>query len=208
MKTFPAIKPPLITALALVVTAIILGGCYMPVRFDAEIEITRYGFYNIIFNGYLVSIPLYDGLRKGKISAGEEKIKAANLKTDLTRDSAVKEFQYVKQGHFKVHWEKKGDLLRTKMVTFLRRNANIISLKYVRTTGRITMTGTAVAPSQAKRLSAMGLNITGELRLKTDANVVDHNATKVKKTKKHSKLYIWKLKSIFDPSPNLVISVR
>jgi len=99
-------------------------------------------------------------------------------------------------------------MLRTKMVTFLRRNANIISLKYVRTTGRITMTGTAVAPSQAKRLSAMGLNITGELRLKTDANVVDHNATKVKKTKKHSKLYIWKLKSIFDPSPNLVISVR
>ena len=208
MKTFPTIKPPLITALALVVTAIVLGGCYMPARFDAEIEITRYGFYNIIFDGYLVSIPLYDGLRKGKISAGEEKTKAANLKTDLTRDSAVKEFQYVKQGHFKVHWEKKGDLLRTKMVTFLRRNANIISLKYVRTTGRITMTGTAVAPSQAKRLAAMGLNITGELRLKTNANVVDHNATKVKKTKNRGKLYIWKLKSIFDPSPNLVISVR
>ncbi len=207
MKTFPAIKPPLITALALVVTAI-LGGCYMPARFDAEIEITRHGFYNIIFDGYLVSVPLYDGLRKGKISPDEEKIKAANLKTDLTRDSAVKEFQYMKQGHFKVHWEKKGDLLRTKMVTFLRRNVNIISLKYVRTTGQITMAGTSVAPSQAKRLVAMGLNIVGELRLKTDANVVQHNATKVKKTKNRSKLYIWKLKSIFDPSPNLVISLR
>ncbi len=208
MKTFPAIKPLLITALALVVTAIILGGCYMPARFDAEIEITRHGFYNIIFDGYLVSVPLYDGLRKGKISADEEKAKAANLKTDLTRDSAVKEFQYIKQGHFKVHWEKKGDLLRIKMVTFLRRNVNIISLKYVRTTGQITMAGTAVAPSQAKRLVAMGLNIVGEVRLKTDANVVQHNATKVKKTKKRSKLYIWKLKSIFDPSPNLVISLR
>ncbi len=194
-------------ALALVAAAT-LGGCYVPARFDAEIDITRHGYYNIIFDGYLVSVPLYDGLRKGKISPAEEKNKVANLKSDLTRDSAVKEFQYMKKAHFKVHWEKKGDLLRTKLVTFLRRNANIISLKYVQARGQITVAGTPVGPSQAKRLTAMDLGITGQLRLRTNANVIQHNATKVKKSKKGGKLYIWKLKSIFDPSPNLVISVR
>ncbi|HJN22829.1 MAG TPA: hypothetical protein QF509_02790 [Rhodospirillales bacterium] len=189
MKAFPNTKTLLITSLVLA-SAAILGGGYMPARFDAEIEITRHGFYNIIFDGYLVSVPLYEGLRKGKILPAEKKTKVARLKTDLTRNSAVKEFQYMKQGHFKVHWEKQGDLLRTKMVTFLRRNANIISLKYVRTTGQITVAGTSVAPSQAKRHVARGLNIVGELRLKTNANVVQHNATKVKKAKKGQKLYI------------------
>ena len=48
-------------------------GCYMPIRFDAEIEIRRNGFYDFKFDGYLASVDLYKGLKEGTISPEEEK---------------------------------------------------------------------------------------------------------------------------------------
>jgi len=41
--------PALIVSLVLVVG---LGGCYMPIRFDAEIAIHRTGHYEMLFDGY------------------------------------------------------------------------------------------------------------------------------------------------------------
>ncbi len=186
-----------------------LGGCYFPVRFDAEIEISRYGTYSMIFDGYLVDVPLYDGLRKGKVSGLEERRKIELLKTDLTRDSSVKEFQYFKQGHFKVHWVKSGDLLRTGMVTFVRRNENILSLTYNKKKGIITVRSTPIARVTAKRLKEIGLDMQGQLRVKTDAPVVNHNAQKTVKDKKSGKrVYVWNIKSILDTPPKLVVVLR
>lgn len=185
--------------------AAVLGGCYLPARFDAEIEISRRGFYKIVFDGYLVEITLYDGLRTGEITQEQEAAKVKLLETDITRDSAVSEFKYIEQGHFKVHWEKSGDLLRSKMVTFVRRNENIIGLKYVNTTGDITMTGKNLGKAEKKQLIAMGLGMQGQLRLKTDANVTGHNATRV--IGKDEKIYIWDIKDIHSPAPKLTISL-
>ncbi len=96
----------------------LLSGCYMPIRFDAEIEITRTGYYSVIFDGYLVSIPLFRGLREGTIPSLEEKEKVAYTLKDFKRDSAVKEVKYFRQGRFKVNWQRSGDLLRARMVIF------------------------------------------------------------------------------------------
>ena len=50
-------------AATMVLTAL-LAGCYLPIRFDAEIEVTRNGYYSVVFDGYLVSVPLFRGLRE------------------------------------------------------------------------------------------------------------------------------------------------
>lgn len=189
----------------------VLGGCYMPVRFDAEIKLSRNGFYDMIFDGYMVSIELYDGLQKGEISKSEEEEKVARIKADLTRDSAVSEFKYIKLGHFKTHWEKKGDLLKAKMVTFLRRNEKFLTIKYVKTSRQITIEGVSIASSAKKQLDEMGLGaMVGEIRVITDARVREHNATKVKGDIKGrgEKTFIWKLKTVYDPSPKLVLTLR
>jgi len=49
----------------------------------------------------------------------------------------------------------------------------------------------------------------GELRVKTSAKVSYHNATKVTKNKKKEGelIYIWQVKSIFDPAPRLEFHV-
>lgn len=201
--------PKILVIVAILASA--LGGCYMPVRFDAEIRLTRNGFYEMIFDGYLVKVELFDGIQKGEISSEEEKEKIERIRADLTRDSAVTEFKYIKLGHFKTHWEKKGDLLRAKMVTFLRRNEKILTVKYVKTSRLIIMEGASIAPSARKQLEKIGLGaMIGEIRVITDARVVSHNATKVKGDVegRGEKTFIWKIKTVYDPSPRLVITMK
>ncbi len=208
----PAVAGPgrwRLAARALVLAAFLtaaLGGCYMPIRFDAEVEITRGGLYKLDFDGYLIWVPLYEGLRTGRISPDEEEEKVEQLTRDLTRDTAVKDTGYFKQGRFRVRWRKSGDLLRAKSVIFLRRNEKIIGIKYVKTTGLITLQGAALGRSAVERLAAMGLDTKGELRVKTDARIVEHNATTV--TGDEQKILTWKIESLFDPSPKLVLALQ
>ena len=66
-----------------------------------------------------------------------------------------------------------------------------------------------VKKSDATRLTEMGLGIDGELRAKTDDRVVKHNATKDSKIPgSNEKIYVWKVKSLFDRAPELVMVLR
>ena len=91
---------------------------------------SRQGFYNLVFDGYIVNVPLDQELRDGEINSVEEQKKVTGVKADITCDSAVSEFQYFNKGRFKVHWEKKGDITRQKFVTLIRRNSVFFSIKY------------------------------------------------------------------------------
>ena len=151
-----------------VLLAALLTGCYLPIKFDAEIEITRSGYYTVIFDGYLVSVPLYAGLRDGSITPLDENEKVANTLKDFKRDSAVQEVKYFKQGRFKVNWRRKGDLLRARMVTFLRRNELMITIKYVKETVLITIKGQSHRqidrPTSARQWSQHAGSIAGQDR--------------------------------------------
>lgn len=195
---------PLAKALFALAALLTASGCYLPARFDAEITLDRAGYYSMVFDGYLAYLPLYQDLKDKKISPAEEKEQVELLRTDLTRDSSVSEFQYFKMGHFKVHWEKKGDLLRTKMVTFFRRNADMLSLSYVRDKREITIRGAYLRKDQQKQLEEIGLNVQGQIRVITEARVVQHNATKV--TKRDGKpMYVWDIANVRSPAPRMVI---
>ena len=57
----------------------------------------------------------------------------------------------------------------------------------------------------------MGLGIDGELRVKTDGRVINHNATKESKITENGrnmKLYVWKIKSLFERAPELIMVLR
>lgn len=189
----------------------VLSGCYLPLRFDAEIELSRRGYYDIIFDGYLVWVPFFDELRKGELSEEMERKKTKLIIRDLTRDSSTKEVKYFKNGVFKVNWQKSGDLFRSPMITFVRRNAPLFSISYVKKKGLVTLRGTMVGKSNAERLIEMGLGIDGELRVKTDGRVIDHNATKEREITEGGRtktLYVWKIKSLFERAPELVMVLR
>ena len=185
-----------------------LSGCYVPVSFYTEVEISRTGYYEIMYDGYLAWAPLYEKLRKGALSPSEEQEKVAQITTDLKRDTATREVRYMRRGRFKVNWRKSGDLFKAKMVAFVRRSEKIIVLKFIKDSGEIILEGSSTSRSRAKQLVAAGLNVTGDLRVKTDARVISHNATSVTRNGNRGRIYDWKIRSVFDPAPRLVIATR
>jgi hypothetical protein len=188
-----------------------LSGCYMPIRFDAEIEIHRTGAYDMKFDGYMASVDLYKGLRDGKISPAEEKKKVEIIRADFARDPSVKEFKYFTKGHFKVNWHRNGDLIRAKSVSFFNSTSQyIIGMRYNKKTRRITISTKSVAKSQKKKLREVGLDWSGQVRVFTDAKVVSHNATSVKKNKRlggRFMTYTWDIKNIFAPTSKMVLQI-
>ncbi len=202
----------LIRSLALpVVLSAFLGGCYIPIRFDAEIEIHRTGHYDFKFDGYLASVELYKGLEEGKISPAAEKKKIEIIKVDFTRDPSVKEFKYFEKGHFKVNWHRNGDLIRSKSVSFFNSTSEyILGMRYNKKTRQISISTKSVAKSEKKKLYDLGLNWSGQVRVFTDAKVLSHNATTVKKNKRlggRFMTYTWVIKNIFTPTSNMVIQI-
>lgn len=205
------IQSPRRAALLAIVLTICLGGCYLPVRFDAEIEVDRRGYYSMIFDGYLAKVPLYADLRQNKISIVQEKERVEQVKSDLVRDTSTKEFEYLRKGLFKLHWEKDGDLLKAKFISFLRRNENMLSVMYVDDSRAVTIQGAAIADNIAKQLREIGLTMEGNIRVITDAKVVSHNAADERAYPKKGpkfKMYTWRLKSLDDPTPKMLIVLQ
>ncbi|MEK7245184.1 MAG: hypothetical protein AAB223_04110 [Pseudomonadota bacterium] len=190
--------------------ALFATGCYLPVRFDAEIEVHRTGHYSIQFDGYIVELPLYEGLFKQKLGGPEEEKKVETVKADFKRDRGTKDIQYQRRGIFRVQWQDQGDLLRAKMVTFIRRNAAMLTVSYADTTGLVSIYGASLTKDNIDRVAALGLGSEGDLRLHTDAKVVSHNAASVRDNPKKGpnfKTYTWKVAG-FEKPPKLTIALR
>ncbi len=186
------------------------AGCYLPVRFDAEIEVHRSGHYGIEFDGYIVELPLYEALLKQKITGAEEEKKVETVKTDFKRDRGTKDIQYHRRGVFRVKWQDQGDLLKAKMITFIRRNAAMLTISYADTTGLVSIYGASLTKENADRIAALSLGSEGQLRIHTDAKVVTHNATSVADNPKKGpnfKTYTWKVAG-FERPPKLTIALR
>lgn len=211
MRPRPLVK--IASRLLALAAAVGLAACYLPVRFDAEIEVDRAGYYSMIFDGYLADVQLYKDLAEKKLTPEEEQRRVTAVEDDFTRDKAVTEVKYHKQGIFKVHWTKKDDLMRIGMVTFFRRNEAILTIKYLKDNkylknqGVILMAAGGMSQAVRQQIADAGLNITGEIRLITDAEVLEHNATQVRDAagKPGKKIYVWRIADLNAPSPHLVL---
>lgn len=128
-------RVPLGGTLGVVLLALLVSGCYLPVRFTADVVLSRTGRYEMRFAGDVIWMPLYERLRKGELSPLREQEAVAAIASDLKRDPVTKEVHYGRFGAFRVVWEASSDLLAHKMISFVRRNERILSLKYVEDIG-------------------------------------------------------------------------
>lgn len=201
---------PLMKAATLLCAGLVLASCYMPVRFDSEITVDRAGYYDLKFEGYMAEVGLYQGLVDGKITPEQEEKKIAIIERDFTRDPDTKEFEYFREGHFKVRWERAGDLLEVKTVTFLRRSELILQLKYVENSGYVVLEGKSITKENRNRLAQAGLNMQGQIRLKTDMPIKDHNATSTKKDPNNKRFtwLVWDIASVHSPRPRAIFIIE
>ena len=86
----------------------------------------------------------------------------------------------------------------------------IIGIRYNKKTRQISMSTKSVAKSAKKRLHDLGLDWSGKVRVFTDAKVLSHNATSVKKNKRlggRFMTYTWDIKNIFTPTTSMVLQI-
>lgn len=155
-------------------------------------------------------MPLYEGLFKQKVGGAEEEKKVETVKTDFKRDRGTQDIQYHRKGIFRVKWQAQGDLLKAKMVTFIRRNAAMLTVSYADTTGLVSIYGASLTKENIERIAALALGTEGQIRLHTDAKVVTHNATSITDNPKKGpnfKTYTWKIAG-FETPPKMTIALR
>ncbi|RAU22542.1 hypothetical protein CU669_07580 [Paramagnetospirillum kuznetsovii] len=182
---------------------LLLSSCYIPDKFKSELRLSKYGDYSLTFKGDLLWAPILDDYRKGKITPENEPEKIANIKKDLSRDIAVRKIDSRGRGRFTVEYERTGRLERVQLIALLRRDARLLAMRSMEN-GAIAIHANAMKPSDAQIMAEMGLNMEGEFRITTDANVVEHNATEVRPFGK-AKVYIWKVENPLSPMPHLVM---
>ena len=198
-------------ALVLLAVAVGLSSCYLPARFDCEIELTREGYYKVFFSGYVVDARMYADLKHGKLTPAQEGKAVQQLQADITRDPSASDFGYIRDGYFRMKWHREGDLLKAKSVTFLRRNETFFTIDYNKDTHVVKIQGRSLSTEQKDRLVKEGLNMNGQFRVITDAKVIYNNADTTKDFPARgprTKVYIWQIPNIYRATPKMQISLR
>lgn len=182
------------------------AGCYLPRTFQAEVVLSRTGFYGIAFDGEVAWVPMLEALRAGSLSAAEEAERARLIERDLGRDSATQDVHYVGNGSFALRWVRSGDARSDGLVSFIRRSERFLTVTHRPADRVIVLSGRGLMPEQAAALHRSGVTVQGEIRVWTDRPALRHNAHQVRQSGLHEWVYRWSVRSPLDPPPSLVIA--
>ncbi|MBL4721822.1 MAG: hypothetical protein JKY20_11925 [Alphaproteobacteria bacterium] len=184
---------------------IILSGCYLPSNYEADFNISKNGDFAFRYTGNITSIPLLSKIGKGELSREQIEESIAIYKRDLERDSSFEKVQYVTEGRYKVKYEYRENILKSKSFTFIRSNAHFLRLMR-RKDGYTEIQGNRPPKKYIDELISKGFDSRGVLRVWTDAKVLKHNAQLVKKGPKT--VYVWALNSMRDPLPSMILLLK
>ena len=184
-----------------------LGSCYVPDNFGAEIRITRDGGYGITYSGDLIWAPLFGQILRGELNQEAAADQIAGFTADLRQDSNFTFVASRGQGRFQVRYDRRGQISRTQVISFVRRNARIFELQATKN-GQVHFKGRGTSDLQAEQLEDIGLRTRGLLRIVTDAPVHDHNATSVRQSQIPGYfIYDWRMTSFRQPEPKLTLQL-
>jgi len=192
-------------AIAGVALVCLLASCYLPDRFETEIRLTRDGSYGITFLGQLTYAPLYGQIADGKITKEKAEENNQMILGQLKRDAAFKEVTPLGRGRYQVRFEREGRFGGAmQMVNFATRNQAIFR---IRTTedGLVQVNGSGQGQLYADRFEAIGLRTQGLLRVVTDVEVLEHNATFVRASRTPGfTQYDWRIRNFRDTPPQFI----
>ncbi|MGE4064323.1 MAG: hypothetical protein AB7E79_13230 [Rhodospirillaceae bacterium] len=182
-----------------------LASCYLPDRFEAEIRLTKDGGYGVTYIGQLTYAPLFGQIARGTISEEKAKENERMILEQLKRDTAFKEVSSLGRGRYQVRFEREGRFGGAmQMVNFATRNQAIFR---IRTTedGLVQVNGSGQGQLYAARFEEIGLRSAGLVRIVTDAEVLDHNATFIRASRTPGfTQYDWRIRSFRDPPPKFI----
>lgn len=190
---------------ACLVCAALLGSCFVPDQYEAEIRLTKDGSYGITFIGILIYAPLYGQIQRGKIDEVHAKENDRMFLEQLKRESSFKEVVGLGQGRYRVRYEREGRFAGShQMVTFVTRQEPIFRVLTTEE-GTVQVNGSGAGKMYAKNFEELGIKSQGLVRITTDAQVVEQNAQFVRdSTTPGFKSYDWRRRNLTDPPPHFV----
>lgn len=197
---------PFRSALFLVLTLVLLAGCYMPDRFEAGMQLRKDGKYAFTYQGELTSLQLLRRLGQGEFDGEPDAFREAlgSYERDLRRDSGFKEVSYWRQATFKTRYTHEGNLNRDRSFNFVRLNSRFLGVNNMGD-GRIEIGGNRLPQAYMDALLNGGYDSRGVFRVWTDARVVDHNADKVEG--QGLVLYTWRIRTMRQAPPRMVLQI-
>jgi len=194
----------------------LLASCYLPDRFQSEIRVNPDGSYGITYAGVLTWIPLFmdtnwarlpKHIQETKPKKTAQELKADNKKffDDLKRDNYFSVVEPMGNGAYNVRYKREGRIVDSEQVTFVRRNAALITLS-VNKKRVMTIQSKAMSQDAKKQLASLGLQMRGLFRVVTQAKVIKHNAQQVKSFQGYN-VYDWNL-TLASPTPKIVLQLR
>jgi hypothetical protein len=183
----------------------LLGSCYLPDRFEAEIRLTRDGSFGITYLGLLTYAPLFGQIARGQIDQKKADDNNQLILEQLRRDPAFKEVNALGRGRYQVRFEREGRFAGTmQMVNFPARQQAIFRIRTTES-GLVQVNGSGQGQLYADRFTEIGLTSQGLLRVVTDAEVLEHNATFTRASSTPGYMqYDWRIRSFKDPPPTFI----
>lgn len=189
--------------LPILLIALFLAGCYLPSQFKIDVRIGNDGSYTVSYVGRLADSNMFVGLKSGRIDTAQEAGRVETIKRDLARDSGFRSVDYVGEGYFQVRYEKAGNIFDDRTFTFVNGGSKILTIVLVEKSKTVTVLVGSVPTSVRDRLNRLAFILEGEIRVVTDANVLEHNANLV--TGEDVKAYVWALRELDTPAPKMVL---
>jgi hypothetical protein len=201
----PAMRRGARTAVAVAATLLLLASCYLPDRYEAEVRLTKDGSFGVTFIGQLTYAPLYGQIARGQITPEKAEANDKMILEQLRRDTSFKEVTPLGKGRYQVRFEREGRFGGAmQMVNFATHNQAIFR---IRTTedGLIQVNGSGQGQLYADRFEAIGLRMQGLLRVVSDVEVLEHNATFVRASRTPGfTQYDWRIRNFRDEPPKFV----
>jgi hypothetical protein len=184
---------------------LLLAGCYLPLEFEADINIDENGRYAVRYKGDIIAVTLLSKISNGKVKGDEIKKQAAIYKRDLARDKGFKTLEHKKNARYRAVYEHQGDIHKQKSFDFIRSNARFFMIKR-RKDGLIEILGDRPQKRYVDELIARGIDTRGVLRVWTKAKVLSHNAPQFREGS--PAVYQWPIRSMRDPLPSMILQLR
>lgn len=194
------------TLVAIILMPLILSACFFPEKFESTVEVREDGTFNFSYDGILTFIVWRaEKIYKGK-SPTDKDIK--EFENEFKQKDGFKEVEYLGNAQFKVAYEKEGTI--NEPFYFLSKDVELFSI-VPQDNGVIEVQGLKLKAntSDVAELEKLGLgSIDGSLTIKTDGEVIEHNASSSPSLFGLIGGYNWKIESITDSQPKIIIKIK
>jgi len=195
----------LVTAL---VCAMLLGSCFIPERYEAEVRLTKEGHYGVTFIGTLTYAPLFGQIARGNIEPEKAEKQIRQFKSYLEQDTYFKEVQSLGSGRYQVRYEREGRFAgANQMVNFPSRQYAVFRIG-ANLRGEVTIAVSGRGYLYADSFEEVGLGTQGLFRVSTDGEVLEHNAQYIRDAPYPDfTMYDWRPRSFREIPPKIVVKL-